>query len=230
MQHFHEGNPGKCRSFARALKPIFSSEQNDRSKTRPKHSFASTRKAREVNRHPRHRARKNPIPLQTFISPQQTPTGSSLPGLREDCWICQNLHTPPHLVYYESRTSIAKLNPDQLFQGYTFLALKWHEEELHQLTDKDRKSFLNDMSTVGAALAATLRPDKMNYELLGNIQRHLHWHIIPRYTSDPMWGRPIWAGNRRRKRLATDEYGALVNKIKQQLSIPAKNSRPHASE
>jgi len=147
-----------------------------------------------------------------------------LPGLREDCWICQNLHTPPNLVYYETRTSIAKLNPDQLFQGYTFLALKWHEEELHRLTDKDRKLFLDDMTLVGRALAKALSPDKMNYEFLGNIQRHLHCHIIPRYTSDPMWGRPIWAGSKRRKRLTTDEYEDLVNKIKQQLEIPARNT------
>jgi diadenosine tetraphosphate (Ap4A) HIT family hydrolase len=148
-----------------------------------------------------------------------------LPGVREDCWICQNLHTPPHLVYYESQTSIAKLNPDQLFHGYTFLALKWHEEELHQLTDKDRKLFLDDMTLVGGTLAKVLGPDKMNYELLGNIQRHLHCHIIPRYTSDPMWGRPIWAGSKRRKHLTTDEYRDLVNKIKQQLSIPAKTTQ-----
>ncbi len=138
-------------------------------------------------------------------------------SLLDGCWICENLHQPENLVFYESRTSIAKLNPDQLFQGYTFLALKWHEEEFHRLSDKDRKSFLEDMSTVGKALAATLNPDKMNYELLGNAQPHLHWHIIPRHKTDPMWGRPIWAGNKHRKRLSTEEYSSLVKEIRKHL-------------
>lgn len=148
-----------------------------------------------------------------------------MPKLRDDCWICQNLHTPPNLVYHETSTSIAKLNPDQLFHGYTFLALKWHEEELHKLTDKDRKTFLEDMSTVGTALATALKPDKMNYEILGNAQPHLHAHIIPRYNTDPMWGRPIWAGNRKRKRLTQEEYADLVKKIREHLPIPAKSSQ-----
>ena len=140
-----------------------------------------------------------------------------MPHLDEECWICKNLHQPRELVFYESRTSIAKLNPDQLFQGYTFLALKWHEEELHRLSARDRKSFLEDMSQVGTALATALKPDKMNYELLGNAQPHLHCHIIPRYKTDPMWGRPIWTGNRKRTRLSHDAYADIVKKIKAHL-------------
>ena len=135
-------------------------------------------------------------------------------GLADDCWICQSLHEPAHLVCYESKTSVAKLNPDQLFRGYTFLALKWHAEQLHQLSDRDRKLFLKDMTTIGTALATTLNPDRVNYELLGNTQAHLHWHIVPRYVTDPMWGRPIWAGNRPRKRLTQEAYSQLASSIR----------------
>ena len=31
-----------------------------------------------------------------------------------------------------------------------------------------------------------------NDHLLGNVVPHLHWHIIPRYRTDPRWGQPIW--------------------------------------
>ena len=140
-----------------------------------------------------------------------------MPGLQEGCWVCANLREPNHLIILESRTSVAKLNPDQLFQGYTFVTLKWHEEELHRLSTRDRKSFLGDMSLIGAAIGEAMKPDKMNYELLGNAQPHLHWHIVPRYKSDPMWGRPIWAGSRRRTRLSQDAYADIVNKIKARL-------------
>ena len=36
------------------------------------------------------------------------------------------------------------------------------------------------------------RPRKLNYELLGNSVPHLHWHLIPRYSDDPMRTVPVW--------------------------------------
>ena len=139
-------------------------------------------------------------------------------GLREDCCMCQCLHEPTHLVFYESNTSIGKLNPDQYFQGYSFVTLKWHDEELYRLSDKDRKSFLEDMSQVARVLYETFTPDKMNYELLGNGMPHLHWHLIPRFKTDPFWGRPIWTGSRKQKRLPRAEYDRIVSQLKNSLN------------
>jgi diadenosine tetraphosphate (Ap4A) HIT family hydrolase len=137
-----------------------------------------------------------------------------LPKLKEDCWICKSLHDPAHLVFFESPTSVGKLNPDQFFKGYSFVTLKWHSEELYQLSDKDRKSFLEDMSRVARALSEVFNPDKMNYELLGNGMPHLHWHLIPRYKTDPLWGRPIWTGTRQRKRFSREDYQRVVDRIR----------------
>ena len=139
--------------------------------------------------------------------------------LHEDCWMCHGLHEPAHLVFYESKTSIGKLNPDQYFQGYSFLTLKWHTEELYRLSDRDRKSFLEDMSQVARSLSEVFTPDKMNYELLGNGMPHLHWHLIPRYKTDPFWGRPIWTGSRSQKRLARADYDQVVAKLKANLAV-----------
>jgi len=137
--------------------------------------------------------------------------------LKQDCWICESLHEPAHLIFFESRTSVGKLNPDQFFKGYSFLTLKWHGEELYQLSDKDRKSFLEDMSRIALALSEAFRPDKMNYELLGNGMPHLHWHLVPRYKSDPLWGRPIWTGPRHRKRLTREDYADMLARVKARL-------------
>ena len=151
-----------------------------------------------------------------------------MPVLNSDCWICRSLGQDPHLVYYETKTSLAKLNPDQLFRGYTFLTLKQHAEHLHLLPARIQKQFLNDMLQVATALANALKPDRLNYELLGNAQAHLHWHIVPRYTIDPMWGRPIWAGNRPRKRLASQDYEQLRTLIQAQLPHPRQERRKQA--
>src|SRR5438132_6069866 len=113
--------------------------------------------------------------------------------------------------------SLGNLNPVKFIIDYSFDTLKWHDEELYQLTDKNRKSFLEDMSRVAAALAKTFNPDKMNYELLGNGMPHLHWHLVPRYKTDPLWGRPIWTGSVRRKRLARQEYESLVKQVQSHL-------------
>ena len=115
---------------------------------------------------------------------------------------------------------MGKLNPDQAFEGYTFLTLRWHETELYNLANKDRKQFLEDMSIVAKALSKAFKPDKMNYELLGNAMPHLHWHLVPRYLSDPMWGRPIWAGNKRRKRLNQEGYESLKKRIEEYITTP----------
>jgi len=146
-----------------------------------------------------------------------TPKVRALHELNPDCWMCKSLREPAHLVFFESRTSIGKLNPDQFFRGYSFVTLKWHREELFQLSDRDRKEFLEDMSRVAAALAKSLSPDKMNYELLGNGMPHLHWHLVPRYRDDPFWGRPIWTGPRRRKKLAREDYEDLLTQLRARL-------------
>ena len=144
-------------------------------------------------------------------------------SLQPDCWICQSLGQDQHLVYYETKTSQAKLNPDQVFRGYTFLTLKQHAEHIHLLPSRIQKLFLEDMLQVAAGLAKALNPDRLNYELLGNAQPHLHWHIVPRYTNDPMWGRPIWAGNRPRKRLTREDYDQLKKTIQSQLPQPRRS-------
>jgi diadenosine tetraphosphate (Ap4A) HIT family hydrolase len=39
---------------------------------------------------------------------------------------------------------------------------------------------------------AALRPRRINYECLGNVVAHVHWHLVPRYEDDPAPTRPIW--------------------------------------
>lgn len=97
------------------------------------------------------------------------------------------------------------------------MTLKWHKEELYQLADNERRTFLEDMSIIARGLSEAFHPDKMNYELLGNGIPHLHWHLIPRFKLDPSWGRPIWAGQRRQKRLGREDYENTVRLIKDSL-------------
>jgi diadenosine tetraphosphate (Ap4A) HIT family hydrolase len=60
----------------------------------------------------------------------------------------------------------------------------------------------------------------MNVESLGNVMPHLHWHVIPRYKTDPRWGAPIWPSDLREqidRRLLDDDRAVLLLELRNAL-------------
>jgi diadenosine tetraphosphate (Ap4A) HIT family hydrolase len=84
------------------------------------------------------------------------------------------------------------LHEDQFFPGYVLLVLRRHVTELYDLPAADRATLIEEVSRVAQALAQVFRPVKMNYELLGNMVPHIHWHLVPRLATDPGLRSPIW--------------------------------------
>lgn len=87
--------------------------------------------------------------------------------------------------------SFAVLGPWQFYTGYCMLISRDHATELTQLGPK-RTAFLDEMAILAAAIEDCFRPHKLNYELLGNLVPHLHWHLFPRSLDDPDRLRPVW--------------------------------------
>ena len=98
----------------------------------------------------------------------------------------------PYFVV-ELETGYVVLCDYQLFKGYTLFLAKQHKRELRELNVKRRMEFLREMSLVAEAVFRAFKPAKLNYELLGNSEPHLHWHIIPRYRDDLRTQLPIWS-------------------------------------
>lgn len=80
------------------------------------------------------------------------------------------------------------------------------------------------MSIVTEAAYNAFGADKMNCELLGNGDSHLHWHIFPRYNGDltgyecgqkagPVWWYPIEKMNSPKARPSDDELIAMKNSL-----------------
>lgn len=84
------------------------------------------------------------------------------------------------------------LREDQFFPGYVLLVLRRHVSELYDLPAPERAALMEEVSRVSHALARVFRPVKMNYELLGNLVPHIHWHLVPRLANDPALRSPIW--------------------------------------
>ncbi|UCH32839.1 MAG: HIT family protein [Candidatus Bathyarchaeota archaeon] len=140
--------------------------------------------------------------------------------MKDECPICRIVvdNDNPFKVC-ELDTSVVGLNPNQFFRGYTFVTCKKHITELYQLPLDKRLKFCEEMIEVAAAIDKVFHPDKINYELLGNTSPHLHWHIIPRYKNDSLWGQPIWVQPLNEKRLAEKEYLDIIGKIRKNLPI-----------
>jgi diadenosine tetraphosphate (Ap4A) HIT family hydrolase len=139
-----------------------------------------------------------------------------------NCPMCTKWTSEPELRITELQHCYVTLNRDQFFPGYCFVFTKDHVTELFLLDRQDRQTVLEEVTIVAAALYNIFKPAKMNYELLGNMVPHMHWHVVPRFTADPLWPRPIWSEPHEPVILAPDEYAGRVQLI--QSSIFATES------
>ena len=88
--------------------------------------------------------------------------------------------------------------------------------------------FFADLLRAERAVARALRPDHMNLAVLGNIIPHLHWHVVPRYTSDPRWGAPIWPtslADMPDTRLDARERADLIGNLRYELGLQLSDTR-----
>jgi len=102
--------------------------------------------------------------------------------------------TWPRADHFIADLGLAKayLHDDQFFAGWTVVVLQRHATELFHLTPTERIQLMEEVNRVAEAVAQAYGARKINYELLGNQLPHIHWHIIPRLTTDPAPLEPVW--------------------------------------
>lgn len=100
--------------------------------------------------------------------------------------------TSGRLRFYSSKVCDAYLNRTGVQRG--FVTVIWrggHVVEPTDLTVEQAKAFWGDALRVGRAMQTHFKPLKMNYQLLGNGDPHLHWLIAPRFVEDVAPGVPL---------------------------------------
>lgn len=108
---------------------------------------------------------------------------------------------------------------EQSHLGRVIVASKFHVSELVDLTRRERQDFMDDVTTVAAAIHKIFSPKKVNYGAFGDTGSHLHFHLVPKYENDDFeWG-TTFAMNPKRKFLSAKEYAEITANFRGELYL-----------
>lgn len=137
-----------------------------------------------------------------------------------DCQMCSKWEDDFDLQIVDFLYTYVLLNRNQQFPGYCFVVTKEHVTELFHLELNIRQGVMEEVNAVAQALFTAFQPTKINYELLGNMVPHMHWHLIPRFTTDPLWPRPIWSEAHEPVELSAEGNRERIEKIRRAITPP----------
>ncbi len=129
----------------------------------------------------------------------------------------------------ELKGSYVILGDQQFYRGYCVLFAKLHATELYLMPADAAHLLFEEMRLAAEAIAAVVKPWKMNYECLGNSEPHVHWHLLPRdkNESDELRRGPIWLRPESERKVTLDQNDrrALIGSIRHQLAIRFPDAR-----
>jgi len=117
------------------------------------------------------------------------------------------------------RSGWAVLGDPQITRGYCLLLPDPVVPHLNFLTGDARDQFLRDMTALGDAVLEVTGAERINYEILGNVEPALHAHVIPRHASeDPVLRKQaVWLHNWQAAPPINDDALSLARRIAAQL-------------
>ena len=80
------------------------------------------------------------------------------------------------------------LSRQQGYLGWCLIILQRHETDAANLTDEEIKELWSIVRSLRRALERLFHPDHFNYAFLGNVVRHVHMHVMPRYQAPREFG------------------------------------------
>lgn len=138
--------------------------------------------------------------------------------------------TPNWIKIQTLGVSTLYLDRNQTYRGHCQLVFdRRHIVGLEDLGNDEYTTLMADLRNAAHAIVAACQPDLMNYTSLGNVVPHLHWHLIPRYRSDPRWGRPIYTttpAEMPQTVLADAAYRTLVSAIQGRMASSGLRGQP----
>ena len=87
--------------------------------------------------------------------------------------------------------SILSVHKHQYHRGRCVLSLKDHYEELYEVEPEIYLGFMEELKNVCQLISKLFLPDKIQVAFYGDTVRHVHAHIVPKYTQLEDWGLPF---------------------------------------
>lgn len=127
---------------------------------------------------------------------------------------------------FETDFWVWSLRPAQGTVGAGVLSLKRECPVLSEVTEQEFKDLEKMIKKIEQTLAETFQYDVMNYLMLMMVDKHVHYHVFPRYEgivklgdhvySDNNWPKPPELGG---EALSPEEISSILNEIKRNLSV-----------
>lgn len=131
-----------------------------------------------------------------------------------DCLYCQRNELQKSLMIEICDLSVSTLFlfREQSHPGRCIVAYKDHVNELFELSEADRNSFMADVAKVAAAMNKAFQPAKINYGAYSDKLAHLHFHLVPKYIDGMSYG-STFEMNPQKTYCSDEEYAAIIEKI-----------------
>lgn len=110
------------------------------------------------------------------------------------------------------------LYDDERFPGRCILVLRGHKTSFEELEEGLASALISDARSAARAIRTATKAPRVNYALLGNVEPHVHVHLIPRgHPDDPVPGRSPWAHPDPARPMDADRARVLMDDIRSAL-------------
>lgn len=111
-----------------------------------------------------------------------------------------------------SEVSSLYLFKEQSHPGRMVVAYRGHVSEIVDLSPEHLQTFMADVARIGRLIHTMFHPQKVNYGAYGDLNPHLHFHLVPKYKDGFEWG-GTFQMNPRAVILSDEEYQSLIERI-----------------
>lgn len=128
---------------------------------------------------------------------------------------------------------VVLLGENQGCPGWCVLVLKDHVEHLDEMDGAVQRDVFGEVARVARAIRRVFPSHgrnggsvRINYECLGNVEPHVHWHVIPRHANDPTPTKPVWGWSEAELRgtMSEAERRTLIVRLRRELE-PATRTK-----
>lgn len=110
------------------------------------------------------------------------------------------------------------LYSDIRFPGRCIITLHEHYDQIDQVQGVDMVSFMDDVRFAVDAIRRATGCERVNVAILGNEEKHVHAHLVPRYpATEPKPNKAPWEDPRPRGSLPTETEDLLIEEIRREL-------------